>query len=105
MYRMASMFVSAVVYLYFPGSVTLFELVALNMISMSVGLIPILAALFRGDSQLDETRKGSAISSRSMVFAAFIALALLSEVFMGWTFANLLLCPGVPPSDLAILGE
>ena len=84
---MASMFVSAVVYLYFPGSVTLFELVALNMISMSVGLIPILTALFRGDSQLDETRKGSAVSSRSMVFGAFIALALLSEVFMGWTFA------------------
>jgi polyferredoxin len=84
---MASMFVSAVVYLYFPGSVTLFELVALNMVSMSVGLIPILTALFRGDSQLDETRKGSAVSSRSMVFGAFIALALLSEVFMGWTFA------------------
>jgi polyferredoxin len=84
---MASMFVSAVVYLYFPGLVTIFELVALNMISMSVGLIPILVALFRGDRQLEETRKGGAISSKSMLFAAFIALALLSEVFMGWTFA------------------
>jgi polyferredoxin len=84
---MASMFGSAVIYLYFPGFVTLFELVALNMISMSVGLIPILTALFRGDRVLEETRKGSAISTRSIVFVAVIALAMLSEAFMGWTFA------------------
>jgi polyferredoxin len=84
---MASMFASTVAYLYFPSFVTVFELVALNMISMSVGLIPVLTALFRGDRPLDETRKGSRISSRSMVFAAVIALALLSEAFMGWTFA------------------
>ena len=84
---MASMFLSAVIYLYFPGFVTIFELVALNMISMSLGLIPILTALFRGDKPLGETRKGSSVSSRSIVFAAVIALALLSEVFMGWTFA------------------
>jgi polyferredoxin len=84
---MASMFVSAVAYLYSPGFVTVFELVALNMISMSVGLIPVLTALFRGDRPLDDTRKGSRVSSRSMVFAAAIALALLSEAFMGWAFA------------------
>jgi polyferredoxin len=84
---MASMFLSAVIYLYFPSLVTIFELVALNMISMSLGLIPILTALFRGDKPLDETRKGSSVSSRSIVFAAVIALALLSEAFMGWTFA------------------
>ena len=84
---MASMFGSAVIYLYFPGFVTLIELVALNMISMSLALIPILSALFKGDKALEETRKGSAISSRSLVFAAAIALAMLSEAFMGWTFA------------------
>jgi polyferredoxin len=84
---MASMFLSAVIYLYLPSLVTIFELVALNMVSMSLGLIPILTALFRGDRPLDETRKGSSVSSRSIVFAAVIALALLSEVFMGWTFA------------------
>ena len=84
---MASMFVSAVIYLYFPSFVTIFELVALNMVSMSIGLIPILTALFRGDRALEETRKGSAVSSRSVVFASVIVLALLSEVFMGWTFA------------------
>jgi hypothetical protein len=87
MAMMASMFLSAVIYQYFPSFVTLFELVALNMVSMSIGLIPILAALFRGDGPLDETRKGSSISSKSMVFAAIIVLAMLSEAFMGWTFA------------------
>lgn len=84
---MASMFVSAVAYLYFPGIVVAFELVALNMVLMSVALLPILHALVRGDRQLDETRKGSAVSTKSIVFAATIALAMLSEVFMGWTFA------------------
>jgi polyferredoxin len=84
---MASMFASAVVYLYFPEPVTLFELVALNMISMSVALIPILTALIKGDRSLDETRRGHAISSRSVVFGAVVGLAILSEVFMGWTFA------------------
>ena len=84
---MASMFLSAVIYLYLPSFVTILELVALNMISMSVGLVPILTALFRGDRSLDDTRTGSSVSSRSIVFAAVIALALLSEAFMGWTFA------------------
>jgi polyferredoxin len=84
---MASMFASAVAYLYVPGPVTIFELVALNMISMSIGLIPILTALFRGDVPLDETRKGSIVASRTIVFAVMIAMAVLSEAFMGWTFA------------------
>ena len=84
---MASMFGSAVVYLYVPGFVTLYELLALNMVSMSIGLIPILAALFKGDRPLEETRKGSSVSSRSLVVAVAIVLALLSEAFMGWTFA------------------
>jgi polyferredoxin len=84
---MASMFLSAVIYLYFPGLVTAFELVALNMISMSIALIPILSALFRGDRPIDETRKGSTISTRALVFVSIIVLAILSEVFMGWTFS------------------
>ncbi len=86
---MASMFISTVVYLYIPTFITIFELVALNMISMSIGLIPILTALVKGDRQLDETRKGSKVSSRYMIIAAIICLAILSEVFMGWTFAIL----------------
>jgi len=84
---MASMFASAVVYLYYPSFATVFELVALNMVSMSVGLIPILTALIKGDRPLEETRMGSAISSKHIVIASTILLALLSEMFMGWTFA------------------
>lgn len=84
---MASMFASAVVYLYSPAFVTLFELVAVNMVSMSVGLIPVLMALFKGDRPLGETRKSSVVSSRSAVLSAVVVLALLSEALMGWTFA------------------
>lgn len=87
MAMMASMFASAVIYLYIPTLLTIFELVALNMVSMSVGLIPILTALIRGDRPLDETRKGSAISTRKLVIGVIIILAILSETFMGWTFA------------------
>ena len=86
---MASMFASAVIYLYFPSYIVLFELVAINMVSMSVAFLPILRALMRGDKPLEETRKGSIVSSRTLVFASAIVLAILSEVFMGWTFAIL----------------
>ena len=84
---MASMFVSAVVYLYYPSFVALFALVALNMAGMGVGIIPIFVALTKGDRQLDETRIGHRVSSRAIVVASIVALALLSEAFMGWTFA------------------
>jgi polyferredoxin len=84
---MVSMFVSAVAYLYSPSFVTVYELVALNMVSMSIGLIPILAALFKGDKPLAETRVGRAVSSKALVVVTVIGLALVSEAFMGWTFA------------------
>jgi polyferredoxin len=84
---MATMFASAVVYLYFPSFQSIYELVALNMVSMSISLLPVLSALYRGDRRLDETRKGSSVSSRTLVMASVIALAILSEAFMGWAFA------------------
>ncbi len=84
---MASMFVSAVAYLYSPSLVTIFEVVALNMISMTIGLIPLLATLIRGDRELDETRGGNSVGSRRLAVGAIIALSIVAEVFMGWTFA------------------
>jgi polyferredoxin len=84
---MASMFVSSVVYLYDPTFVALFVLVALNMVAMSIGIIPIFMAFAKGDKQLDETRVGGRVSSRAIVIAAIVVLALISEAFMGWTFA------------------
>jgi len=86
---MASMFVSAVIYLYFPTYLVLVELFAINMVSMGVAILPILSALMRGDKPLEETRTGSVVSSRALVYVSAIALAILSEVFMGWTFAIL----------------
>ena len=84
---MASMFVSAVVYLYYPSFVALYVLVALNMAAMSIGIIPIFIVFAKGDKQLDETRVGRRVSSRAIVIAVVIVLALISEAFMGWTFA------------------
>ena len=84
---MATMFISTTVYLYFPGFSTLIILVAVNMVSMSVFLIPVLMSLFFGDRPLEEIRKGSAVSTRTLIVGAIIALVITSEVFMGWTFA------------------
>jgi polyferredoxin len=86
---MASMFVSSVIYLYYPTFVALFALVALNMVAMSIGIIPILTVLSKGDKPLDETRVGRRVSSRAVVIGIIIVLALVSEAFMGWTFALL----------------
>jgi polyferredoxin len=84
---MATMFISAVVYLYYPGFTTLIILVAFNMVSMSVFLVPVLEALFFGDRPLEEIRKGSPVSTRTFVVGSAIALVIVSELFMGWTFA------------------
>jgi polyferredoxin len=84
---MASMFISAVIYLYYPGFTTLIILVAFNMVSMSIFLIPVLMTLFFGDRPLEEIRRGSPIPTRTLVVGSVIVLVIISEVFMGWTFA------------------
>ncbi len=84
---MATMTISAVVYLYYPGFTTLVILLAFNMVSMSVFLVPVLMTLFFGDRQLEEIRKGSKVSSRTLIVGSVIALVITSEVFMGWAFA------------------
>lgn len=86
---MASMFVSVVIYLYIPGYVTLLELVILNMMAMAIVLVPILLGLLDGDKPLGETGKVGSLKMRSLLAAAIIALTLLSEIFMGWSFAIL----------------
>ena len=86
---MASMFASAVDYLYYPGFYTLVVLLILNMVSMSVLLVPILAVWLVGDRKLEDMRRGSRPSARTIVGGSVIALVILSEVFMGWTFAIL----------------
>jgi hypothetical protein len=84
---MATMFVSTTAYLYFPGFTTLIILVAANMVSMSVFLIPVLMTLFFGDKPLEAVRKGKSVTARTLVVCSVITLVIASEVFMGWTFA------------------
>lgn len=84
---MGVMFLSAVLYLYYPGFTTLIILLAFNMVTMSIFLIPFLLTTFFGDRQLDDLRRGSAVRTRTLVVGFAIAFVLISEVFMGWTFA------------------
>ncbi len=84
---MVSMFASAVDYLYSPGYLTIVILLIANMVTMSVVLVPIAAVMLFGDRELEDIRKGKAPSARFMVEVAVIALVILSELFMGWTFA------------------
>ncbi len=86
---MASMFASATIYLDVPTLLTVLELVALNMVFMSLGLLPVLVALFRGDRPLGDPSSKERSSARVLAVSAVVALAILSEMFMGWTFAIL----------------
>jgi polyferredoxin len=89
---MASMFVSTVIYLYFPAYATILELVILNMMAMAIVLVPILLGLMGGDRPLEKAEKDGKVgrfTTRSILTSIIIALTLLSEVFMGWTFAIL----------------
>ncbi|HML03802.1 MAG TPA: hypothetical protein VK487_10605, partial [Candidatus Bathyarchaeia archaeon] len=85
---MAEMFISTVVYLYVPAPATVFELVVINMAAMSFTIIAILLAIFGGNKTLDQAQAGI-VGVRSLIIASIIALVILSEVFMGWTFALL----------------
>jgi len=84
---MACMFLSAVIYLYYPGFTNLIVLLAFNMVSMSVFLIPALLTIFFGDRKLDDLLRGSAVKLRTLVVGAAIAFIFISEVFMGWTLS------------------
>ena len=86
---MASMFASAVYYLYFPGFLTLVLLLIVNMVSMGLALVPLFAVWLLGDKRLEDLRKGRRPSVRAWIVASAIALVIASEIFMGWTFALL----------------
>jgi polyferredoxin len=82
---MAQMFVSFVVFLYFPTFAAIFGLVLSNMVVMFIVLFAIVQ--MRDDPRtLDETIAGI-MRARSLVIATVIVLVTVSEVFMGWAFA------------------
>jgi polyferredoxin len=82
-YMMAQIFVSVVIYLYFPGVLT--GLILANWVLMM--WIAFFSGVFYylGPKTLDEPIAG--VRVKSLIVALIIALVLLSEVFMAWAFA------------------
>ena len=83
---MATTFISTVVYLYVQASITLLDLVAINMAVAGVTTAATLFATRRGNDSLLKDKVGNI---KLLLIASIIALVILSEVFMGWTFALL----------------
>jgi polyferredoxin len=77
---MTEMFITAVIYLYYPT----FALFFISMIAMFGVLLAFLT--MPEPETLDKTIAGI-IRVRSVINALIIALVTVSEVFMGWTFA------------------
>jgi hypothetical protein len=106
---MGFMFLSVVLYLYYPGFTTLVILLALNMVTMSVFLVPALLTTFFGDRNLDDLLRGSAVRPHTLVMGAAIAFVFMSEVFMGWALSIIsgALQPvgGLPAVYLAFVGS
>jgi len=84
---MVTMVASSVVYFYHPGFTTLFVLFMLNMVTMSAFLVPVLMLLPKGGRPLRESAEGGVISEKTVLVISAIAMVILSELFMGWTFA------------------
>jgi len=84
LYMMAEMFVSVVIYLYFPGVLT--ALILANWVLMM--WVAFFSAVFYylGPKTLDEPIAGI-VRVKSLIIMLIIALVLLSEVFMAWAFA------------------
>jgi polyferredoxin len=82
----ATTFISTVVYLYLLPSVTLLDLVAINLVVAGVATAATLFATRKGNDSLLKDKVGNI---RHLLIASIIGLVILSEVFMGWTFALL----------------
>ncbi len=82
----ATTFISTVVYLYIQTSVTLIDLGAINLAVAGVATVAALFATRRGNDSLLKNKEGNI---RFLLIASIIALVVLSEMFMGWTFALL----------------
>jgi len=83
---MATTFISAVIYLYAQSSVTLIDLVALNMVVAGVTTAATFLATRNGTYNLLKDKVGNI---RLLLIASIIVLVTVSEVFMGWSFALL----------------
>ena len=84
---MLSMLVGAVYYLYAPSITTLFVLLAANMVSMSIFVIPIVASLMYGGKKLEDFGGIRGLTMAGAFQLTAVALVVTSEVFMGWAFS------------------
>ena len=82
----ATTFISTVIYLYFQASFTLLDLVVINL---AVAGITAAAILFATRGGNDSLLRNKVSNIRLILFVSIVALVILSEVFMGWTFALL----------------
>ena len=82
----ATTFISTVVYLYVQASFTLLDLVAINLAVAGITTAAILFAIRKGNDSLLQLKVSNI---RLILFVSIVALVIISEVFMGWTFALL----------------
>jgi polyferredoxin len=80
----ATTFISTVIYLYVQPSVTILDLVAINLVVAGLTTAATLFVTLRGNDSLLKNKMGNI---RLRLISSIIALVILSEVFMGWTFA------------------
>ncbi|MEM0287232.1 MAG: DUF1404 family protein [Nitrososphaerota archaeon] len=84
---MASMLAGAVIYFFVPSFEGIVIAVALNMVSMNFGLIPLLYYWVAGKAESKETSTNTAIVQKdSRIAALVIFLVLSNETLMGWAF-------------------
>lgn len=107
---MFAMVASAVVYFLNPSTGLLLDLIIINMLVMTGGILPILLMismkfseteeelpLFETTSEVQEVTSNDQPQVHSLEIPVVVTLVLLNEFFMGWA---LLLASGVGPSSI-----
>ena len=83
---MATIFVSTVIYAYAQASITLLELVTVNIAVDGLTAFAIIFSSYKKNEGAVWNKLGNI---KPILIGLIIALVILSEVFMGWTFALL----------------
>ena len=83
---MAMLFISTIAYVYLQPSTSLLELIAINVAIGGAAIFTTLFAIRRSNEGVVKTKDGNV---RPILIGLIVALVIMSEVFMGWTFAVL----------------
>ena len=82
---MAEMFISAVIYLYFPAALP--EILLLNMFVMMVTLFALGVIYVFDEPKTSDGTLSGVVRVKSLIIALIIAFVILSDVFTAWTLA------------------